>query len=125
MRASVASPRLLSAILSAGIGLFVCVQAQAGESHGKSGSVILRMCKSADTVKALSVMCHSYLDGYIDAATHYGKGRAAFCLADDDRKRAPGTIVKWIEAHPESLSQPAVEVLQRALAENFPCRLRK
>ena len=67
------------------------------------------MCKSSDKVKALSVMCHSYLDGYIDAAKHYGKGRAAFCLAEGDRKRVPAAIVEWIEAHPESLNQSAAE----------------
>jgi len=34
-------------------------------------------------------------------------------------------LVEWIEAHPESLTQPAAEVLQKALAEHFPCKGRK
>ena len=105
--------------------MLLCAPAQAGDGHGKNGSVILRMCKSADKVKALSVMCHSYLDGYLDAARHYGKGRAAFCLAEGERKRAPAAVVEWIEAHPESLNQPAAEVLQRALAAHFPCVARR
>jgi hypothetical protein len=98
--------------------------AQAAESSAmpaNDGSVILRMCKGADRVKALSVMCHSYLNGYIDAAHHYGKGRPAFCLAGGDKEKAPGTLVAWIDAHPETLKQPAGAVLQQALTAKFPC----
>jgi hypothetical protein len=120
-----AKPRFLPAILSVWVGVFFFVEAQASDLQGKNGSVILRMCKSADTVKALSMMCHSYLDGYIDAAHHYGKGKAAFCLDAGDRNKAPAALADWIEAHPESLNQPAAEVLQKALAERFPCKGRK
>jgi len=122
MRSPVVKPRFLPALLSVWLGLFLCVPAQASELHGKNGSVILRMCKSTDKVKALSVMCHSYLDGYIDAAHYYGKGKAAFCLGASDKDRASGALVAWIDAHPESLTQPAAEVLQKALAERFPCK---
>jgi len=125
MRSIVVKPRCLPAILSVGVGLFFFVPAQASDLQGKNGSVILRMCKSADTVKILSVMCHSYLDGHLDAAHHYGKGKAAFCLDASDRNKAPGALVEWIEAHPESLTQPAAEVMQKALAERFPCKGRK
>ena len=125
MRSFVAKPGLLPAILSVWVGLFPFVPAQASDVHGKNGSVILRMCKSAETVKTLSVMCHSYLDGYIDAAHHYGKGKASFCLDDVDKKKAPGVLVEWIDAHPESLTQPAAEVMQKALTERFPCKGRK
>jgi len=114
--------RLFLAILAVWGGLFFSVPAQASGVHGKNGSVVLRMCKGADTVRALSVMCHSYLDGYIDAAHHYAKGKAAFCLDSNDKKKAPGALVEWIEAHPESMNQPAVEVLQKALTERFPCK---
>lgn len=112
----------LPVVLSFGAGLLLSAQAQASDSHGRNGSVILRMCKSADRVKMLSVMCQGYLDGYLDAARHYGKGKAPFCLGEGDRQRLPAAVVAWIESHPESLGQPAAEVLQRALAENFPCR---
>lgn len=125
MRSIVVKTRCLPAILSVGVGLFFSAPAQASELHGRNGSVILRMCKSADTVKMLSVMCQGYLDGYLDASHYYGKGKAAFCLADGDRKKATGVLVEWIEAHPESLTQPAAEVLQKALAEHFPCKGRK
>jgi len=125
MRSIVANPRFLAAILSLWVGLFLVVDAQASGSQDKNGSVILRMCKSADRVKTLSVMCHSYLDGYIDAAHHYGKGKAAFCLDDHDRMKAPRALVAWIGSHPESLTQPAGEVMQQALTAHFPCKGRK
>lgn len=122
MPSTVVNSHFLPACLSVWLGLFFCVPAQANELHGRNGSVILRMCKSADTVKTLSVMCHSYLDGYVDAAHHYGKGKAAFCLDARDRNVAPGALVAWIDAHPESLTQPAAEVMQQALAARFPCK---
>ena len=114
--------RFLSGILCLACALSVGMPVQASEAHPKTGSVVLRMCKSADRVKSLSMMCHSYLDGYLDAATYYRKGARQFCLSDADRKQAPGAVVAWIEAHPESLNQPAVEVLHKALAEAFPCK---
>jgi hypothetical protein len=125
MPSIIVAPRFLPAILSAWLGLSFFTDAQASSVQGKNGSVILRMCKSADTVKALSVMCHSYLDGYLDAAHHYGKGKSTFCLADGDKKKLPGTLVAWIDAHPESLTQPAAEVLQQVLTARFPCKGRQ
>lgn len=125
MRSIVAQARFLPAILSAWAGLFFFAHAQASDFHVKNGSVILRMCQSADKVKTLSVMCHSYLDGYLDAAHYYDRGKAAFCLEDGDRKQASGAVVEWIGVHPESLTQPAGEVLQKALTERFPCKGRK
>jgi hypothetical protein len=96
--------------------------ALAGTFQGNDGSVILRMCKGADKVRALSVMCHSYLNGYIDASQHFGKGKAAFCLAEGDKEKAPEALVTWISAHPDVQSQPAGAVVQKALAEHFPCK---
>jgi hypothetical protein len=115
-------PGFLPLLVSAWLGLGFCMPALAADLHDRNGSVILRMCKSADTVKTLSVMCHSYLDGHIDAAHHYRKSKPAFCLDARDRNRAPGVLVEWIDAHPESLNQPAAEVMQRALSERFPCK---
>jgi hypothetical protein len=125
MRSIVVSPRFLPAILAVCGGLLFFVEAQASGFQGKTGSVVLSMCKSADRVKTLFVMCHSYLDGYLDAAHHYGKGKPGFCLEAGDKEKAPGALVAWIGAHPESLIQPATEVLQTALTERFPCKGRK
>jgi hypothetical protein len=112
-------------LLSIWIGLFLIGPALASPPHGNDGSVILRMCKGADKVKTLSVMCHSYLNGYIDAAHHYGKTRAAFCLDASDKKSAPGVLVEWLDAHPESHTQPAADVLQKVLTEKYPCKVKK
>ncbi len=120
MRSSNTKNRIPLAILCA--GLFCVGPALAGSVPGNDGSVILRMCKGADKVRALSVMCHSYLNGYIDGAHHYGKGKAAFCLDGGDKEKAPGALVEWIGAHPESLTQPAGAVLQKVLTERFPCK---
>jgi len=124
MRSFVTSRSLLL-ILSVCAGLCLLAPAHASDAHGKNGSVILRMCKSADTVKMLSVMCRSYLDGYLEAAHHFNRGKLAFCLDADDKQKAPAELVAWIEAHPESLNRPAGEVLQKSLTERFPCRGRK
>jgi hypothetical protein len=113
--------RFLAALVLAAAGPLLSAHAEAAGVHAKNGSVILRMCSSADKVKTLAVMCNSYLDGYIDATRHYGQGKSDFCLADDDRRKAPLALTEWIGAHPESLTQPASEVLHRALAERFPC----
>lgn len=125
MQTNAVKSRLLPVILSLWIGLFLFVDAHASEVQDKTGSVILRMCKSAESVKMLSAMCHGYLDGYLDASQHYGKGKSAFCLEPDDKKKAPGMLVEWIEAHPDSLSQPAAEVMYKALTAHFPCKGRK
>lgn len=125
MRPIAANPRFLPALLSVWVGLLLSVDAQAGDFQGKDGSVILRMCKSGDTVKTLSVMCHSYLDGFLDAAHHYDKGKPAFCLDAGDRKKAPAVLVEWIGVHPEALSRPAGAVMQQALTAHFPCKGRK
>lgn len=95
---------------------------QAAPVQGNDGSVVLRMCKGADKVRALSVMCHSYLNGYIDASQHFGHGKAAFCMEAGDKEKAPDALVSWISAHPEAQSQPAGAVVQKALAERFPCK---
>lgn len=104
-------------------------QANAGKSNdikGNDGSVLLRMCKGADKVRALSVMCHSYLNGYLDAAHFFGKvGKTGFCLGAGDKEKVPNALVEWIGAHPESQSQPAGAVLQKALGERFPCAGKK
>lgn len=90
---------------------------------GNDGSVVLRMCRGADKVKALSVMCHSYLNGFMDGAHFYSKGgKVGFCLADGDKEKVPAALVAWISDHPETQSQPAGAVLQKALTEKFPCK---
>jgi len=104
------------------IGLLITTPLLATQPPVNDGSVILRMCKGADKVKALSVMCHSYLNGYIDGAHHYSKSKVAFCLEVGDKEKAPAALVAWIGANQAALKQPAGEVLQQALTASFPCK---
>ncbi len=105
--------------------LLFSTQHQAAALPINDGSVILRMCKGADKVKALSVMCHSYLNGYIDGAHHFGKGKVAFCLGSGDKEKVPAALVAWIGANPDALKQAAGAVLDKALTANFPCQGKK
>ncbi len=118
---TMASKSLLSALA----GLLFSLSVSAAGYQGNDGSVILRMCKGADRVRALSVMCHSYLNGYLDAAHHYGKGKTSFCLKEGDKEQMPNALVEWIGAHPESEKQPAGLVLEKVLKARFPCKGRK
>jgi len=92
---------------------------------GRNGDAILKMCQGAEKVKSLSVMCHNYLNGFLDAtawdARRGGKGGAAFCLGEGDKERIPTTLVTWMNAHPDALKQDAGEALHRMLGDSFPC----
>lgn len=110
---------LMSLVVAPSVGVG---SALAGEMQGNDGSVILRMCKGADKVRALSVMCHSYLNGYLDGAHHYGKNKVAFCLAAGDKEKVPSALVEWIDAHLDAQKQPAGAVLQQVLTARFPCK---
>lgn len=123
MSAPLSAP-ILPVLLSVGAAFLLLTDVASAAPAGRTGSVIQRMCGSADKVKTLAVMCNSYLDGYLDAARHHGRGQE-FCVGDGDRPRVPAVLSEWIDAHPESLAQPAGEVLHRALIERFPCRARK
>lgn len=90
--------------------------------HGlQTGDGLVKMCNGADKVKALSMMCHSYLNGYIDAALFHDKG-GRFCLGAGDKQRLPAVAITWINAHPDHLRKPAPEALAKLLVENYPCR---
>ncbi len=116
---------LLAAILLVWAALLQPGSVLAAPIQSNDGSVILRMCKGAEKVRALSVMCHSYLNGYIDAAHYFGKGKTHFCLEAGDKEQVPGVLVAWLDSHPESLNQPAGAVLQTVLSARFACKGKK
>jgi hypothetical protein len=86
------------------------------------GFTLLRMCRGAGKVSALGVMCHSYLNGFLAAVDQYGKRH--FCLGEHEKEHLPEDLVKWLDAHPDSHKQAAGKVLDRFLAEAFPCQRR-
>jgi hypothetical protein len=118
-------PSSLPVVLFVLLGVLFSMHLQAAALPANDGSVILRMCKGADKVKALSVMCHSYLNGYIDGAHHFSKGKVAFCLENGDKEKVPGALVEWIGGNQDALKQSAGMVLQQALTASFPCKAKK
>ncbi len=107
-------PRIASASLLVALPGLVLAMPQ-------DGNALQRMCQGADKVKALSVMCHSYLNGYLDTMSVYEKGRPPFCIQDGDKERMPTEVVGWLRAHPEATKDAAPMVLKKALTERFPC----
>jgi hypothetical protein len=110
-------------ICAAGIGLGPAGAAAAGmPGHVvQTGEGLRKMCMGADKVKALSMMCHSYLNGYLDAAIVHDKG-GRFCLGSGDKERLPTVAITWLNAHPDYLGKPAPEALAKLLVESYPCR---
>lgn len=102
-----------------------CVLSMPAVANPQDASALLRMCQGADKVKALSVMCHSYLNGYLDTSAVYEKGRPGYCLAEGDKQRMPTEVVSWLRLHPELTKEAAPVVLKKALVERFPCSGRK
>lgn len=87
----------------------------------QTGEGLLKMCQGADRVKALAMMCHSYLNGYLDT-TFYSSKPGRFCLGPGGKERLPTLTVTWLKAHPEAMKMPAPEALGKVLAEHYPCR---
>ena len=98
--------------------------AVAGQAPNRNGDALVKMCQGAERVPALSVMCHSYLNGFLDAsdygARHGGKSEK-FCLGENEREQLPASLVAWIKDHPDALKQEAGEALTRMLDDRFPC----
>jgi hypothetical protein len=103
----------------------LCLGATVSHAAPQDASALQRMCQGADKVRALSVMCHSYLNGYLDTVALYEKGRLPFCLADNDKERMPAELVSWLRLHPDLSKDPAPQVLKKALSERFPCKSRR
>ncbi|MFA5083472.1 MAG: Rap1a/Tai family immunity protein [Hydrogenophilaceae bacterium] len=110
----------LAAIAMAALALSGSVAATT-EHSVQTGEGLMKMCNGADRIKMLGMMCHSYLNGYIDTASFYGKG-GRFCLGSGDKQRLPVVVITWLNAHPDHLHKPAPEAIGKLLADNYPCR---
>jgi hypothetical protein len=91
----------------------------------QDGQGLQRMCQGADKVKALSMMCFSYLNGYLDTAAMYEKGKPPYCVADADKEHMPNEVVKWLRDHPETTKEPAPALLKKILSERYSCHRAK
>lgn len=87
----------------------------------QTGEGLVKMCNGAEKVKMLGMMCHSYLNGYLDTALVYDQ-TPRFCLGAGDKQRLPTVVITWLNAHPGYLQRPAPEALAHVLADNYPCR---
>lgn len=106
-----------------GLALALAPGAQAAYK-GLDGTALLRMCQGADKVRALSVMCHNYLNGYLDAAHHFNS-QPGFCLGDGDKEKLPTGLVFWLAGHADKQKLPAGQVVELALKNLHPCKGRK
>jgi hypothetical protein len=62
---------------------------------GMDGKSLLLTCQGAEKSRSLAVMCHNYLNGYLDAVHH-------------------------LNPHPEGQKQAAAKAVDRALKDLFP-----
>jgi hypothetical protein len=115
--------RFLIAALLSGLTLPMAVIAAEVEDVHKmqTGEALMRMCFGAITVKSLSIMCHNYINGYLDAVAA-GQRKGKICFKTGDPERLPPESIVWLKAHPDYMQRPAPEVLDKVLLEKFACR---
>lgn len=107
------------------LALAVSTSAYAGADYkGLDGKSLLLMCKGADKSRSLSVMCHNYLNGYLDAV-HYLNPQPGFCLDEGNKKHLQKGLVIWLAGHPDGQKQAAAQAMERALKDLYPCKGRK
>jgi hypothetical protein len=87
----------------------------------QTGEGLMRMCFGAITVQSLSIMCHNYINGYLDAVAS-GQRAGKFCFAKGGTEQLSPDVVIWLSAHPDYRKKTAPEVLDRVLAEKFSCK---
>lgn len=93
-----------------------------GAGHAiQTGEGLVKMCIVGRKVKALSTMCHSYLNGYLDAVLYQDKD-SRICLAPGDKLELPDKVILWVGTHPDYHKRPAPEALGKLLAEKYSCR---
>jgi len=108
-------------VLLAGLLLPVTASAHMAGHTMQTGEGLMRMCFGAASVQALSIMCHNYINGYLDAVAA-GQRAGKFCFGKGDTERLPANMITWLNGHKEYMKQPAPEVLDRVIAEKFSCK---
>ncbi|HEX8978393.1 MAG TPA: Rap1a/Tai family immunity protein [Parasulfuritortus sp.] len=107
----------------AGLSLPFAALAEIGEAGHRmqTGEGLMRMCFGGIQVQALSIMCHNYINGYLDAVAtgaHPGK----YCFGKGGIERLSPSVVTWLMAHPDYQKRPAPAALDRVLSEQYACR---
>ena len=109
-------------LLALGLSLFPAITLAEGTQTGAS---LMGMCNGGDKVRSLAVMCHSYTNGYIDAANYYAvkqHGKPLFCIDEKRKKRVPLLITSRIKAQPALTKEPATAILHTLFSQNFACK---
>lgn len=79
--------------------------------------------RARDAGTALA-FCHGFLTGSVHFYYAATPESSRFACAPDpapSRSEVMNGFVKWAKAHPQHMSEPAVESLFRYLAATFPC----
>lgn len=105
----------------AGMSLPVSAPAEQAGHAMQTGEGLMRMCFGAASVQALSIMCHNYINGYLDAVAA-GQRAGKLCFGVGDTERLPPNLVTWLNAHKDYMKKPAPDVLDRVISERFPCK---
>jgi len=108
-------------IALAGMSLPVAASAEEAGHTMQTGEGLMRMCFGAITVQSLSIMCHNYINGYLDAVAS-GQHAGKFCFDKGGTERLSPDVVTWLSAHPDYRKKTAPEVLDRVLAEKYACK---
>jgi hypothetical protein len=119
--------------LAAGLALLGAATAGAAVTEEnfrlRSGNDLLAVCSvdADDPLRDAAIhLCHGFGAGTyqtILALTTHEKLEPILCPPDPppSRREAVAKFVEWARAHPERLTEPAVEVVGRFLIESYGC----
>jgi len=88
---------------------------------------LVEVCEAnprAPDVKTSLAFCHGFLTGAVHFYYAAIPESSRFACAPDpapSRSEVMNEFVIWAKAHPQYLSQPAVETMFRYLSETYPC----
>lgn len=92
-----------------------------------TGADLVELCgageASTEALQAVS-FCYGFLEGVynVHEALAASDGIRLVCPPEGTtREAAAATFVAWSEAHPDSLDQPALDVVFRSWMADFPC----
>ena len=116
---------LLASCLVLGAGSIAAAQDKpVGRLTAMPASNLLRMCQSAQTVKA----CEGYVSGISDGITLVetaaGPDSPArkVCIPAASGTQLRGMVVAWMSKHQGELSGDVGPVVYKAFADTFPCK---
>ncbi len=96
-----------------------------------TGKHLLEACKKASEIRSPERwnrdFCVGYVSGFVDghAPAAEESSSAGFCLPEDATAgKIVTAVVRFLEAHPETLALSRAEALAAALSDRYPCPAR-